>query len=220
MASFSELRDTVYTITNRPDLVNETTLALRKALFKFHSADSWKQDLNMVVLTMASHTPLEQWRWNIPLSTFPRHRRPKNLRIPPQDFRVGMPSSGNALFYPPFNQLSTHGGFQFLTEDNIFDSYLLEKSNYFYMAGASIYIKASWEPLKLEYWYYQNPLFSSTEDPNNISSWIADQFPDYICEEASSAVFKAIGKDDEVSRYREIFAENLQLLRMSDVGES
>lgn len=222
MATFSELQDGVYTITNRPDLVNETTVALRKALFKLHMADLWKQDIASASIDFSLLTPIEPNvpRWLIPISTFVRHRRPKNLRIPPQNLPWSWPQSGNALFNPPYNQLPVSGSFEYLTEDNIFDSYNIEKPNYFYLAGSSLYIKAAWKPQTLDYFYYQYPLFSSSDDPDNITSWIADQFQDAVIEEAAGAVFKAIGKDDEAALYRNLFGENLQLLKQADIGEN
>lgn len=220
MATFSELRDSVYALTNRPDLVQETIIGLRKSLFKYHQADSWKQDLAIQIIDFSLEVPYEPNRWNIPLSDFSRHRRGKDLRIPPEINISDYPPNGNALFYPPYNQVPSSHTFKFLTVDNIFDAYNCEKPCYWFIAGQSLYIKASFEPTKLSYIYYQWPVFASTEAANNITSWIADQYPDAVVEEAAAAVFKAIGKDDEHQIYRALFAENIQLLRGTDVGES
>lgn len=220
MATFSVLRDGVYTLTNRPDLVSETTAALRKALVKFHTANTWKQDITRVSLDLLDFPEVDTFRWQVPLSEFPNHRRPKALRLPPQRLPGQWPTSGNALFRHPFNWIPIAGTFEHITVDNIFDSYNIEKPNYFYVAGDSLYIKGTFSHDALDYFYYRYPTFSSTEAVDNITSWIADQFPDAIIEEAASAVFKAIGKDDEASTHRMLFAENMQLLTMTDTGEN
>ena len=53
MATLATLADDVYVLTNRPDLVSETRVALRKAIMKLHSADTFKRDLVTQRLQMA-----------------------------------------------------------------------------------------------------------------------------------------------------------------------
>ena len=45
MASFNDLCNDVYTITNRADLVGETKLAVRAATLKLHQSDFYSRDL-------------------------------------------------------------------------------------------------------------------------------------------------------------------------------
>jgi len=45
MASLSSLISDVYILTNRPDLVAETELAVKKATLKLHHVDFFKKDL-------------------------------------------------------------------------------------------------------------------------------------------------------------------------------
>ena len=85
MATLGTLAADVYTLTNRPDLVQETLLSLRKAIRKFHGADTFKQDLGKTRLDMSLQTPVQpnQYRWSIDLSTFsPLLRRFKGVNYP------------------------------------------------------------------------------------------------------------------------------------------
>ena len=102
--------------------------------------------------------------------------------------------------------------------DNIFNLYGSEFQNYFFISGSSITIKAIAGFDYLNFQYYQYPLVPPVStDP--ITSWICDQYPDAVIEEAAGTVFKMIGKDDEYSRYQTLFAENIMILRGTDVGE-
>ena len=201
MATIETLAADVYTLTNRPDLEQETKVALRKALLKFHSADTFKRDLFTQRIQTALHTPLlpDEFRWVISLSEFPRFRRPKILHTP---------ISGSVVI------------FKEVAADNLFDAYSGERQNYFFIAGSAITIRSQTAQPYLDFTYYRYPLvppLSSTAAP--IDSWIAEQFPDAIVEEAAGAVFKMIGKDEEFSRYQTLFQENLSLLRQTDLGE-
>ena len=82
----------------------------------------------------------------------------------------------------------------------------------------SMQVKLSWAMDYLDVWYYMWPQIPS--DPEDtIQSWICDQFPDAVVDEACADVFKMIGKDDESALYRQLFNENLAMLKTSAVGE-
>jgi hypothetical protein len=200
MATLDSLADDVYVLTNRPDLTRETKVALRKAIFKFHSADTFKRDLAVQRIQLSQYPKLspDQHRWSIDLTEFPRFRRPKFLKSPMEQLRVVE--------------------FEELAPDNLFDSYGYENLNYFIIIGSTITIKSISEHQYLDFGYYQYPnLPTLPTDP--ITSWIADQYPDCLIEEAAGTVFKMIGKDDEYSRYQVLFQENIAILRGTDVGE-
>lgn len=200
MATLDSLAADVYTLTNRPDLVAETKVALRKSIIKFHSADTFKRDIVSQTLQMSLYPPLDvnQFRWNIALTIFPRFRRPRQLATSTLNPTVTV--------------------FKEVASDNIFNLYGSEFQNYFFISGSSITIKAIAGFDYLNFQYYQYPLVPPVStDP--ITSWICDQYPDAVIEEAAGTVFKMIGKDDEYSRYQTLFAENIMILRGTDVGE-
>ena len=45
MTTLTDLCADVYTITNRPDLINETKLAVKAATLKMHQSDYYYRDL-------------------------------------------------------------------------------------------------------------------------------------------------------------------------------
>lgn len=201
MATLTTLAADVYTLTNRPDLVSETNVAIRKAIYKFHGADTFKRDIKTFRLQMSLYTPLapDDYRWQIPLTTFPQFRRPKYLTTPLTSTAIV------TVFYE-------------VAADRLFDTYRCEYLNYFFIAGSTLVIKSVQSPDYLDLTYYAYPIVPSVTT-DTITSWIADQYPDAIIEEAAGTVFKMIGKDDEYSRYQTLFAENIQILRQTDVGE-
>ncbi len=217
MATIDSLSADVYVLTNRPDLVSETKVALRKSIFKCHSADTFKRDLAIQRLQMATYSTIEpnSFRWSIGLNEFPRFRRPKFLRYPPE---LGSPNIPPApLIDYPSGAVWTRE-FTEIAADNLFDSYRSERSNYFYIAGSTITIKSSFGIDYLDFGYYQYPLIPALST-DSIVSWICDQYPDAVIEEAAGTVFKMIGKDDESARYQALFGENIMILRGTDIGE-
>ncbi|MFV0408917.1 MAG: hypothetical protein ACK5LJ_04215 [Paracoccus sp. (in: a-proteobacteria)] len=199
MATLASLADDVYILTNRPDLAGETRVSLRKAIFKFHAADTFKRDLLTEDIDLSVLTPVspDSFVWSIPITDFPRFRRPDYLRIVPHE-------------YGDFTEVSAH---------DIFDSYRFIKPNIFYISGQALTIRAVCEYQNLTFSYYSYPIVPPvTSDP--VISWICDEYPDAVIEEAAGTVFKMIGKDDEASRYQTLFAENVALLRATAVGES
>lgn len=221
MTTYAELVESVAAITNRPALVREMKVAIRKAIFKFHLADTFKRDLNTVNLDMSLY-PSDIFRWTMDLSNataFPRFRKPSFLQIPPPNPLTTFYNDPNQaiLAYP--GGLPKDRKFTFIAADNIFDDYAVERTNYFTQVGMSLNISATFAPTILQLGYYMFPSF--VDDSGNISiiSWIADQFQDAISEEAASTVFKMIGKDDESARYQALFAENIQMVRGIDLGE-
>ena len=217
MATLDSLAADVYVLTNRPDLVSETRVALRKAIYKFHSADTFKRDLWTQRLQMALYPPIDsdQFRWNIALTEFPRFRRPRFLRYPP-DLAIPIQTPAPLIDWPTGANWSRE--FVEVSSDNIFDSYRAEYTNYFFIAGSTLTIKAAYGVDYLDFSYYQYPLVPAVPT-GPINSWICDQYPDAPIEEAAGTVFKMIGKDDEYNRYQTLFAENLGILRGTDVGE-
>lgn len=216
MTTYSDLVASVVAITNRQDLIAEMRVAIRKSIFKFHLADTFKRDLTIVSLNMSLY-PSTNFRWDIDLSNatvFPRYRKYNFLRIPPQNYPS--PASSLPLDYPwgiPKSPMFTP-----VAADNIFDTYLVERTNYYYQAGMNLSVRATFQPQFLELGYYSYPSFINQDGNISIISWIADQFPDCISEEAAGSIFKMIGKDDESQRYAQLFAENILMIRGTDIG--
>lgn len=224
MATLTSLSTDVYTITNRPDLAAETRVALRKAIFKFHTAETFSRDLNTVRLQMALYTPViaGQYRWAFDLQDadlFPRFRRLFALNYPPD--LLNRPSNVPAPLIDGWARLGPdQRKITVISSDNLFDNYRSERAQYAYIAGSALNIKLAWAMDYIDVQYYKWPTVPPLNTPDGtITSWICDQFPDCVIEEACGTVFKMIGKDDESSRYQTLFQENLAMLKTTAVGE-
>lgn len=218
MATLTSLAADVYTLTNRPDLVSETLISLRKAIRKFHGADTFKRDIAIVQLDMTAQTPLDpnQYRWSLDLALFPSFRRFKGVNYPPDKT---MPI--NQIPAPLVDWTVGFGNdklFHEIAPDNLFDRYGYERTNYFYVVGNTVTVRSGWYIDWLNFTYYKWPVIPS--DPSQLlTSWIVNEYPDCIIEEASGAVFKMIGKDDESNRYQQLFNDNLAIIKATDIGE-
>lgn len=218
MATLTTLAAEVYTLTNRPDLVAETLLSVKKAIRKFHGADTFKRDMTSVEVDMTALTPVSanQYRWNIPLDNFPQWRRPKVVQYPPNRSLSVAQTPAPLIDWPA--GFSPSRIYEQLLPDDLFDGYGYEKPNYFYITGDTLHLKSGWYVDYLLFTYYRWPVIGAVGD--TLASWIVNTYPDAIVEEAAGAVFKMIGKDEEFNRYQSLFLENLAIIKGSDLGEN
>jgi hypothetical protein len=218
MATLLTLAASVYEITNRPDLVAETLSSLRKAIRKFHGADTFKRDLATVQIDITALTPVapNQYRWNIPLDNFPLYRRFKVVQYPIDKIlpasQVPAPLVDWPVGFSPSREYSE------VAPDNIFDSYGYERANYYFITGDTVNLKSGWYVDYLNFTYYKWPLIGASGD--TLGSWIVNSYPESVVEEAAGAVFKMIGKDEEFNRFQGMFLENLAIVKGSDIGEA
>lgn len=217
MATLNTLAAEVYTLTNRPDLVAETLSSLRKAIRKFHGADTFKRDLGTVRVNIAALTPIapNQYRWNLPLDTFPNFRRFKVVQYP-LDLILPNNISSPLVDWP--GGFSPSREYAEVAADNLFDSYGYERPNYYFITGDTLNLKSGWYVDYLDFTYYKWPVIPAVGD--TLGSWIVNTYPDAIVEEAAGAVFKMIGKDEEFARFQGMFNENLAIVKTGDIGEA
>src|SRR4051812_5601790 len=114
MSQFSNIVADVYTLTARPDLVAETSLAVRNATLKAHRLEKWKRDIQELSVLIPTNTQAVV-QLDIP-TYFARWRQFKYIR--PVD----------ALTLSPFSKFLT-----VLEPDGIFDEYLAEKTDVYYI---------------------------------------------------------------------------------------
>lgn len=191
MASYTDIIDAVYIVTNRPDLVSETAREIRKATMMLHNLGYWKQDLKEAIIALPTQTVF-RYQIDTTSSDFTRFRRifSANPYSP----------SPNLYNYPPI---------KILTADNIFDDYNLEKVNYCYQAGLNLNFVLSTVGQYLRIIYHGYPDTAAA----TYSSWIATQLDDYIVDEACKNIFKMLGKDEEFQKFEKITQENEQALQ-------
>jgi len=198
-ALYNSLSTAVYDITKRPDLIQETILAIRKATMKLHMAELWKNDIAQVYpLVTAGVGDTYSYRYTLTLNAatvFPRFRR--------------------VAFIKEYNAtpLGYEIDFKELDMASLLDNYQLEKVNYWTQAGMGATIRSSKALTQVRVGYYRYPDIN----PITFESWIANQFPDAIIEEAIASIFEAVGKIDEARSYRNRFIENLHMLQMTQI---
>jgi len=188
----SDLVNEVYTITGRPDRVNETSSAIRSATLKAHQSDYFYKDLREVGITFDSASYIQQLDYRAFDANW---RAVKYLRK--IDITSGLPTTELDLILP----------------ENIFDAYNIQKQNVFYVAGAYLNINSSYQDQNYLLGYYVNPNISIA----GYNSWVALDHPYAIIYDAAATVFKAIGKDEEAAAYKSLVAEQLAMLSSSNI---
>lgn len=193
MATFVELCEDVYTITNRPDLVNETKLAVKVATLKMHQSDYYYRDLVEQGISFLTSDYTQQFDL---YSVFPNYRALKYIR------RYDNSGSGEAKEF-----------FEILTPTSILDAYGNDRTGVAYVAGTVINIKSFYQFQYAIMGVYNNPVV--IEDAYN--SWIANSHPYAIEFEAARVLFKQIGFDEQATQFQALVAEQLAEIKLSNV---
>ncbi len=191
MASFTELLSDVYTITNRPDLVAETKLAVKAATLKAHQSDFYYKDLyeTGVQFSSADYNQVLEFR-----TLFPRFRSNKYIR---KTDATGVPGDFLSLITPALS----------------LDRYGSQREDVYYAAGDVIQIKSSTQLQYILFGCYLNPDITES----GYSSWVALDHPYYIVFEAAVTIFKTIGQDEAAAVYTKLSAEQLAMLKSSNI---
>lgn len=182
--NLGELCQEVFTITNRPELVNETQLALRRATLKFHMIDFWKRDRFEKTLTFAAASAVQ-----IDLAAnFERWRAFRTLA--PFD-----PVSGKIL--PCYDKNGDSRSLNEIDPEKLFDNYSMDRNDVFYVSGSSLNIRFASGQTGLYAAWYKYPLVAVT----NYSSWIADIYPYILIEEAAGHILTMLGQVEDGARF-------------------
>lgn len=190
MATLNELISDVYVLTNRPDLVSETKLAVKKATLKMHHSDFYAKDLWE---TGISWNPVNYIQSLAYKNLNPLWRSLKYLR----KYQDGVPGAF----------------FTFLTPEQSLDRYGVQKDDMCYLAGDQIEIRSSTQDAYMLLGAYLNPNLSD----DNFSSWIADDHPYAIITDAAASVFKTIGQDEKAAYFKQDVVEQIALLRQNNI---
>lgn len=192
--NLAELTAEVYTITGRSDRTAETLTAIKAATLKAHQSDFYYKDIfeTGVAFDTSDYTQSLDYRTLIPLWRAVKYLRKYDITTTP---------------YTPGRILDL------LVPENIMDRYQVQKTDIYYVAGSYLNINSSTKEQVYLLGCYLNP--DITVDGYN--SWIADDHPYAIIFDAAATVFKAIGKDEEAAAYRSLNAEQLSMLRASNI---
>lgn len=192
--NLAELTAEVYTITGRSDRTAETLTAIKAATLKAHQSDFYYKDIfeTGVAFDTSDYTQSLDYRTLIPLWRAVKYLRKYDITTTP---------------YTPGRILDL------LVPENIMDRYQVQKTDIYYVAGSYLNINSSTQEQVYLLGCYLNP--DITVDGYN--SWIAQDHPYAIIFDAAATVFKAIGKDEEAAAYRSLNAEQLSMLRASNI---
>ena len=192
--NLAELKTEVYSLTGRADRTEETAAAIRSATLKAHQSDYYFKDLYEVGISFPTAEYVQNFDYR---ATVPLWRSLKYIRK--YDVVAGVGVEGLRL--------------DVIAPENIFDAYGAEKTDVCYGAGAYIQIKSSTKQQLYVVGCYVNPNITDA----GYNSWVALDHPYFIVFDAAATVFKAIGKDDEASTYRALVAEQLAMLKTSNI---
>jgi hypothetical protein len=182
----------VYLLTNRPDLVGETTLAIKAALIKAHQSDDYIKDFNEYSIQFSSSDYFQSLDYK---ALIPLWRKPRYIRK--YDAIGAMP--GTFLTY--------------VEPEKVVDNFGANRTDIFYVAGASVQIRTADQCQYFLVGAYTNPDVTAL----GFRSWIADDHPFAIIYEAAAIIFKTIGYDEQVPVYRQMVQEQYQLLKQHAV---
>lgn len=192
--SLASLLTEVYSITNRSDLVAQTTQAVKMATLKAHMSDFYPRDLIEVNQATASTATF----FSLPTSTFTRFRA---LNYVQKSELVRVETT-------PYDFLAM------LSADDLVDDYKGYKVNVVYLAGTNLNFRVSEAVAALKIGYYSFPNITDA----GFSSWIDDTQPYAIICEAARTMFKTLGYDEESRTYDALVGEQIGMLKMTNIN--
>lgn len=196
MSTYSDLVADVITITNRPDLIDLTKLAVRHATLKAHKLDFFPKDIYETGIQWQTPAYIQSLEYR---NLVPRWRALKYLRK--YDFTASPGKAGEI--------------FKVITPELILDEYEFQKDNVCYLAGESLEIRSNTKDAYMLLGCYRHP--DTTEA--NYDSWIALDQPSAIVYEAARSVFKQIGFDEQAKEMQSEVADQFTILRQEIIGE-
>lgn len=190
--TLSELMTEVYQITNRPDLVSQTSAAVRAATLKIHQSDYFYKDIREQGLVFSTLGYTQQIEYKV---IFPLWRAFKYLR---KTDVTGTDTLGFLELIPP---------------ELVLDQYNLNREDVCYVAGSVIQIRSSTQIQYAIHGYYENPNITVA----GFSSWVADDHPFAIVYEAAAQIFKQTGDTEQFAAFTQLAREQVITLRNSNI---
>ncbi len=178
MATFSELCKNVMIKTNRPELVDQTQLAVKHAIQFLHLQDFWMRDM---LEDLKQWTPATSLIRLSVRSTFQRWRKFNYIKKFDLDSLVTKEGENHQITE--------------IAPSQIFDQYGRLKTNKFYVAGDSLNLRLSGDERAILVGWWTYPDVSQ----ENIQSWIAEMVPAAIEIHAASKIFRDVGMLDEAN---------------------
>jgi hypothetical protein len=190
--TLADLINEVYTITGRSERIAETASAVKSATLKAHQSDYYYKDIFETGVAFDAAAFIQQI-----------------------DYRTLIPNWRATKYLRKYNNTAgTPGKFiELVPPEMVLDGYNVEREDIYYVAGSHINIKSSTSEQYYLMGCYVNPDITTL----GFNSWIAYDHPYSIVYDAAATVFKAIGKDEEASLYRNLVAEQIAMVRTSNI---
>lgn len=160
---FTSLLAQVYTLTNRPDYVNETTLAIQTATLRAHQREFYFKDL------VESGIQFQSADYKLKLNPFSLYSNYRSLK-----------------YLRKFDYTSNCPGILLCKKEltDIKDTYGRDLVDIYYAAGAEVNMKLSTQEQYMLFGLYVHPIVL----PDTYNSWIANEYPQAIVNEAASFI--------------------------------
>lgn len=198
--NLAEIQAEVYSLTNRPDLVGDTLVAIRAATLKMHHTDFYYKDICEAVLNLQTASYVNSFETsllaNYRAMAFIRKWYPEGI-----DLQTGQATGRAAAKLTPVDF------------NSVMDSYGRDKNDVYYIAGRSVNMKLADALATFLVAWYKHPVVSSA----SFSSWIAEEHPYAIVYDAAATVFKGIGYDEQATRFGGLVAEQVAMIKLSNI---
>lgn len=190
--TLAELIAEVYLITNRSDLVSQTSAAVRAATLKAHQSDYYYKDMRETGISFTTAGYIQQIEYRVLL---PLWRAFKYLRK------------------TDVNGTDTLGFFELILPEAVLDDYKINREDVCYVAGSVIQIRSSTEIQYAILGYYQNPNITVS----GYDSWVALDHPFAIIYEAAAQIFKQTGDTDQFAAFTQLAGQQFAEIRLSNI---
>lgn len=187
MSLLTDILTDVYKLTSRPDLIVETTLAVKQATLSAHRSEKYRRDIQESLIPCGKPSNGSAiYQLDIP-TYFPNYRQFAYLR--PYD---SVTQSASSIVLGPDS---------FIAPDAIMDPYNEQRVNVAYTAGnnVNIILEAAYDSFLCG--YYKNPIVNPDA---NYESWIARDFPTLIVMDAAMRIFNDIEMPEAATKLKDL----------------
>lgn len=201
--NFAQLVTAVYTETNRPDLVAETSQAILEVTQSLHLSDLYYKDILEATIVFDQSTWYLQ---ALDLTSLPRFRQMGYVRktdpsLTQAEQTNTLPPVINDVLYPNSYYNLRFNFLKRVDIGDVLDRYGYEKLDIWYQAGTQINIKSSTPLQYVVVGWYAYPDIGVVNGSPNFNSWIAVEYPYAIIYGAAGTIFKKIGEDKSAAAY-------------------
>lgn len=187
----------VYLLTERPDLVEATRMAVKNATLKLHSSDFFFKDLYETGVLFDEAKYIQKLSIKELVPTF---RAVHYLRKTAVDYSAEAGYVGSDFLESVHPLLSK-------------DDYGKDRLNVYYQAGTAINIRSSTAEQRFLLGVYTYPELSD----ELYESWVAREYKEAIVYDAAATVFKGIGFDEQAAQFRADSATWGRLLKNGNI---